>query len=85
MGPNIATASADTTVKLWSLNPEFEFQKAIELRGHQDVVNYVDFHPMGKHIASGSNDKTWRLWDIEYKKELLVQEGHGAEVYPVTF
>ena len=23
--PNVATASADQTVKLWSLNPEFEF------------------------------------------------------------
>jgi WD40 repeat protein len=24
-GPNLATASADHTVKLWSLNPEYEF------------------------------------------------------------
>jgi U4/U6 small nuclear ribonucleoprotein PRP4 len=70
-GPNIATGSADTCVRLWSLNPDYEFQKSIELKGHEDTVNYIDFHPMGKHIASGSNDKTWKLWDIEYKKLLL--------------
>ena len=63
-GPNIATASADKTVRIWSMNPEYDFQKSVELKGHEDFVNWVEFHPMGKHIASGSSDKTWRLWDI---------------------
>ena len=40
---------------------------------------------MGKHIASGSSDKTWNLWDLEYKKLLLTQEGHSGEIYPITF
>lgn len=71
-GPNLATSSADFTVRLWSLNPEYEFQKSIVLNGHEDCVNQVDFHPLGKHIASTSNDKTWRLWDIESKKQLLI-------------
>lgn len=84
-GPNIATASADGRVRLWSLNPDYEFQKSVELRGHEDIVNQVDFHPMGKHVASTSNDKTWKLWDIEYKKCLLTQEGHAGEVYPLSF
>jgi U4/U6 small nuclear ribonucleoprotein PRP4 len=55
------------------------------LDGHEDIVNYVDFHPLGKHIASTSNDKTWRFWDLEYKKEILTQEGHAGEVYPMSF
>jgi len=71
-GPNIATCSADCSVRLWSLNPDYEFQKSIEFKGHEDNVNHVDFHPMGKHLATSSNDKTWRLWDIESKKELLL-------------
>ena len=71
-GPNLATASADCSVRLWSLNPEFKYQKSIELKGHEDVVNNVDFHPMGRHIVSTSNDKTWRLWDLERKKDIMV-------------
>jgi WD40 repeat protein len=46
-GPNIATCSADSSVRLWSLNPEYEFQKSLLLSGHDDVVNHVEFHPMG--------------------------------------
>ncbi len=84
-GPNVATCSADGAVRLWSLNPDYEFQKSIELTGHDECVNHVDFHPMGKHVASSSNDRTWRLWDITTKKQLLMQEGHASEVYPLTF
>ena len=40
---------------------------------------------MGLHLASGSSDRTWRLWDIEKKKELLVQEGHSASVFAMDF
>lgn len=84
-GPNVATASADNTIRLWSLNPDFEFQKCTIFNGHEDRVNHVEFHPMGKYIASSSHDKTLRLWDIEKKKEILVQEGHVAAIYPLSF
>lgn len=84
-GPNIATASADSTVKLWSLNPEYEDQKCVTLKGHDDICNSVEFHPMGVHVASGSHDKTWRFWDIEKKKELMVQEGHAGPIYSMSF
>ena len=84
-GPNVATCSGDTTVRLWSCNPEYEEQKSLVLRGHEDRVNNVAFHPQGALLASSSHDKTWRLWDIERKKELLLQEGHGAPVYPIAF
>ena len=67
-GPNLATASADKSVKLWSLNPELEYQRYVNLNGHEDTVNTAEFHPMGAHVASGSHDETWRLWDIEHKK-----------------
>ena len=64
----MATASADRTVRLWSLNPDYECQKFVTLKSHEDVVNCVEFHPMGLHVASGSHDLTWRLWDLEKKK-----------------
>jgi len=85
IGPNIATASSDGLVKLWSLKLDWQQQKSANFKGHEDRVNMVDFHPMGKVIASTSHDKTWRLWDIETKKEILLQEGHSASVYPLSF
>lgn len=62
---NLATASADRTVRLWSLSTDKQFQNCTTLSGHEDTVNYVEYHPMGKHIASSSHDHTWRLWDLE--------------------
>jgi len=84
-GPNIATASADFSIRLWSLNEELESQQWKLLGKHEERVNCVAFHPLGNHLASSSNDKTWRFWDIEKTKELLLQEGHEAYVHPLSF
>jgi U4/U6 small nuclear ribonucleoprotein PRP4 len=85
IGPNVATASSDGLIKLWTLKLGWETQKSANFKGHEDRVNSVDFHPMGKVLASTSHDKTWRLWDLETKKELLLQEGHISPVYPLSF
>jgi U4/U6 small nuclear ribonucleoprotein PRP4 len=45
----------------------------------------VAFHPSGDYVASASFDTTWRLWDVNTAKELLLQEGHSKEVYSVEF
>ena len=55
------------------------------LKGHQDRICRVAFHPSGRYVASASFDTSWRLWDITTSKELLLQEGHSKEVYSVEF
>lgn len=55
------------------------------MKGHQDRICRVAFHPSGDYVASASFDTTWRLWDVATSKELLLQEGHSKEVYTVEF
>jgi WD40 repeat protein len=42
------------------------------LRGHSDAVNSAVYSPDGKHIVSGSGDKTVRIWDAQTGKMVSV-------------
>lgn len=55
------------------------------MKGHADRICRVAFHPSGDYVASASFDTSWRLWDVNTSKELLLQEGHSKEVYTVEF
>lgn len=77
----LASSGADNTVRLWPLEEGEEFQKGTVLKGHDDRVNKVRFHPMGKHVISTSHDKTWKFWDIETQKALFTQSGHTKPVF----
>ena len=46
------------------------------LEGHQDVVMSVAFDPQGETLASGSADKTVKLWEARSGKLLRTLEGH---------
>ena len=41
------------------------------LRGHSDTVRSVAYSPDGKHIVSGSVDKTVKIWDSSTGKEVI--------------
>ncbi len=53
-------------------------------QGHKDAVTSVAFSPDGKHIVSGSNDKTLRLWDNQGRVGKPF-EGHEGAVTSVAF
>ncbi|PIG69509.1 G-protein beta WD-40 repeats containing protein, partial [Aspergillus arachidicola] len=55
------------------------------LEGHSDRVNSVAFSPDGQKIASGSKDKTIKLWDTKTGMELQTLKGHSSPVESVAF
>jgi len=79
------------SIAIWSLvNPtvatdSYSGNAFYWLDGHTDTVNTVAFSPDGKIIASGSADKTIRLWDVASGKTIRVLSGHTAAVNRVAF
>ena len=57
----IASASDNSTIKLWNLQNDTE----TTLRGHSRKIHSVAFSPDGQRLVSGSDDWTCRLWDVE--------------------
>jgi WD40 repeat protein len=53
--------------------------------GHADRVISICFSPDGKTLASGSRDKTIKLWDVETGKVRLTLEGHTNWVTSLAF
>jgi WD40 repeat protein len=55
------------------------------LEGHQSAVLSVAFDPQGGILASGSEDKSVKLWEALSGKLLRTLEGHKDPVFSVAF
>ena len=81
----LATASEDTTIKIWNIPEEWEpidesgsskagediTSSLVDLTGHAKKVNLLRFHPTANNVlASTSSDYTVKIWDIESAMEL---------------
>ena len=56
-----------------------------ELGGHISPVTSVVFSPGGNTIASGSDDRSVRIWDAATGRQLRKLDGHGGWVRSVAF
>jgi WD40 repeat protein len=54
------------------------------LTGHSNWVQSVSFSPDGSTLASGSDDTTIKLWDVETGSELQTLTGHSNWVHSVA-
>ena len=79
-GQVLASASKDSTIKLWDKNGTL----LRNLLSHQGGVYSVSFSPDGKLFASASEDKTVKLWS--HNGVLLhTLIGHTGNVFSVSF
>lgn len=53
--------------------------------GHKGRISSVAFSPDGRLIASGSQDNTVKLWDVETGKEVRTFYGHTSRVLCIAF
>jgi len=78
-----ASGSRDKTIKIW----EISFEKSIlTLKGHDNWVKGLKFHPQGLFLFSCSDDKSIRIWNIEKGFCVkYIQDAHSQFVSCVDF
>ena len=55
------------------------------MKGHGRSVLSVVFSPNGEQLASGSSDKTVKIWDIASGRYVKTLEGYDNCVWSVAF
>jgi WD40 repeat protein len=76
-----------------SSEPDLPWKLAHTLLGHDGGITAIALHPAGKILASGSTDRTIKLWDLESGKllhtfvgrSLFSKVGHGDRISTLTF
>jgi Tol biopolymer transport system component len=81
-GQQLATASWDKTVKIWSTRTGKEVRT---LEGHPGEVYPVAFSPDGHRLLSGDGTGIAILWDADSGKKLHTLKGHAKVVQAVAF
>jgi WD40 repeat protein len=57
----------------------------LAFQGHTGTVNAIVFSPDGQSVATGSDDRTVRIWEASSGKQLAMLQGESGEVLAVAF
>ena len=95
LGDRYPTTSKLLSLAAWRIDPTSDARYAMlaaaaspaiaGLSGHTDRVHAVAFSPNGKILATGSYDRTIRLWNVATHRQLGALTGTSGDVYSVAF
>eukprot|EP00742_Colponemidia_sp_Colp-10_P002767 GILJ01002957.1.p1 GENE.GILJ01002957.1~~GILJ01002957.1.p1 ORF type:complete len:498 (+),score=66.24 GILJ01002957.1:214-1707(+) len=71
----LATASFDSTVKLWDIQTG---RSVLTFEEHTDPVYSVAFSPDGEYMASGSFDRCLHIWSVKDGRVLKTYRGQAG-------
>lgn len=80
----IVSCSADKSLKIWNLGVGEISSAKKTVIGHSKDASVVKVSPDGKILASGSQDKTIKLWSTKLKERNLL-EGHKRGIWDLAF
>jgi WD40 repeat protein len=80
-GTLLATASRDTTAKLWDVAAG----RLLHTLKHTNSVDCLAFNRDGTRLATGSDDSTIKLWNVATGDEVITLRGHSAGINSVVF
>jgi len=98
-GKYVASGGWDSMIKIWNPSGGVQTENCVAsgdyydedgglcytLHGHTNYTLSLAFTPDSKTLASGSDDKMVRLWDMENGTELGLFAGHTSPVNSVDF
>lgn len=77
------TGGRDKIIKLFICQTG---QQLASFTGHDNWVRSIDIHPTGKYLYTASDDKSIRIWDLNYgKQKKKMQNSHDHFISSIKF
>jgi WD40 repeat protein len=81
----LAAVNGAGQLVMWSLQDAKKAQKVWTVQAHTSNIRTLAWSLDGSRIASGSEDRTAKIWEAKTGQELLTLDGHSQMVWSVRW